>query len=173
MLAPGVSLASWRVHLYIYKRYWLSVIQHFWLLCNEVVFRWSMFSYCLMKVLDFILLNKKKPTFFYCSVITLQCCVSVFCTMKYVGYMYTDRFPLEPPSHFPILPFSVIAEHQAELPVLWNSFPLASYFTHDSVFMSDLISQFISPSPCPLCPHICSIYMSAFLFLFQKQTFKN
>ena len=63
-------------------------------------------------------LKKKKHLFFYCSVITLQCCVSVFCTMKYIGYMYTDRFPLEPPSHFPILPLSVIAEHQAELPVL-------------------------------------------------------
>ena len=41
----------------------------------------------------------------------------------------------------------VITEHQAELPLLYSSFPLARYFTRGSVYMSILISQLIPPSP--------------------------
>ena len=47
-----------------------------------------------------------------------------------------------PPSPTPVPPFSIIAEHAAELSVLYSSFPLAICFTHDSVFMSNLIFQF-------------------------------
>ena len=42
-------------------------------------------------------------------------------------------------------------EHQAELPALCNNFPLAISFTHDKVCTSMLLSQFILPSPSPLC----------------------
>ena len=67
-----------------------------------------------------------------------------------------------PPHTHPglIPPIQVIKEHRAELPVLYSRFPLAIYFTHGSVFMSNLIFQFIpsSPSPAP-CPHICSLHL--------------
>ena len=39
----------------------------------------------------------------------------------------------------PIPPLQVITDHQAELPVLYISFPLASYFPHTNVYMSILI----------------------------------
>ena len=48
--------------------------------------------------------------------------------------------------------------HQAELPVLCSSFPLGSYFTHGSIYMSVPISQFIPPTPAPY-PHICSLHL--------------
>ena len=48
-------------------------------------------------------------------------------------------------------------------------FPLAIYSTHSSVFMSNLIFQFIPLSPSPLCPdvhslclHLCSYPQSRF-----------
>ena len=76
--------------------------------------------------------------FFSCfnwSVIALQCCVS-FCYMTAcISHMYRyipsllDLPPNSPPSHP-----SVIREHWAEFPVLYSSFPLAIYFTHDSVY---------------------------------------
>ena len=46
--------------------------------------------------------------------------------------------PLGPPSHLlPIPALYVITEHQAELPVLYSSFPLAIYFTHGSIYISE------------------------------------
>ena len=66
-------------------------------------------------------------------------------------YVYIYPFPLGSPSHPPPPShpsIQVITEHRAELPVLYSRFPLAIYFTHGSVFMSDLITQFIPPSPC-------------------------
>ena len=95
--------------------------------------------------------------FFYWSIIALQRCVSFCCTMKWISYMYTDIPSLVAlPSHSTHL---VITEHRAELPVLYSRFPLAIYFTHGSVFMSNLISQFIPSSPSPLCPHIHSLHL--------------
>ena len=38
---------------------------------------------------------------------------------------------------------------QVELPVLYNNFPVAIYFTYGNVYMSVLLSQFIPPSPAP------------------------
>ena len=49
----------------------------------------------------------------------------------------------------PIPPLKVITEHQVGLPVLYSSFPIASYFSHDSVYMSGLLSQFVLPSSSP------------------------
>ena len=57
----------------------------------------------------------------------------------------------------------VIKEHWAELPVLNSSFPLASYFTHDSVYMSMAPSRFSLPSPSPSCPRSFSTPMSLLL----------
>lgn len=44
-------------------------------------------------------------------------------------------------------------------PCINSSFPLALFFTHCSVYMSNLISQFVPPSPSWLCP--CLFSMSA------------
>ena len=55
--------------------------------------------------------------------------------------------------------------HRAELPVLYSSFPLASYFTHESVYMSMLLSQFVSSSPSahPMSTSLFSTSASLFL----------
>ena len=81
--------------------------------------------------------------FFNWSIIALQFCVLVsFLQQSESGicnvYIHT------PPR---IPPIWVTTEHQAELRVLYRSFPLAVCFTHGSVFMSILISHFVPPSP--------------------------
>ena len=58
--------------------------------------------------------------------------------------IYIYPLPGEPRFHPTNPPLYVIAEYQA---VLYNSFPLAIYFTHDSVYMSMLFPQFVPPSP--------------------------
>ena len=58
----------------------------------------------------------------------------------------------------PVSPFLVITEHQACLPVLYSNFSLVIYFTHDGVYMSTLLSQFIPPPHPPLCPQVHSLY---------------
>ena len=70
----------------------------------------------------------------------------LLCNMNQL-HIYIYLLPLEPPSHppTPIPPLQVITEHQAELPVLYISFPLAISFTHGSVYVSVLLSQSISP----------------------------
>ena len=72
-------------------------------------------------------------------------------------------FPLGPTSHLhPPSHSQVITDHQAELPVLYGSFPLALYFIHGSVYMSILISQFIPPSPSLLCPQAHYLYLHVY-----------
>ena len=36
---------------------------------------------------------------FYCRIVTLQCCVSFYCTAKWISHKYIRPFPLELPSH--------------------------------------------------------------------------
>ena len=52
--------------------------------------------------------------------------------------------------HSTIPSLQLVAEHRAELPVLYSSFPLAIYFTHGSAYMSMLPSQFIPTPPVSL-----------------------
>ena len=76
-------------------------------------------------------------------IIVLQCCVTSALQSLNQLWVYIYPLPLEPPSHPPsISPLRVITEHQAELPVLYSSFPLAICFTHDSVYMLMLLSHF-------------------------------
>ena len=86
------------------------------------------------------------------SVTALQCCVSCCCTTQRISHLYTYTHT----SHWPL---QVTTEHRAELPVLCSRFPLAIYFTDDSVCMSTLTSHFIPPSPPTLCLHDCSLHM--------------
>ena len=53
--------------------------------------------------------------------------------------LYIYPLLLDPPSPPPILQLQVITQCQAGLPVSYISFPLAFYFTHDSVYMSMLL----------------------------------
>ena len=69
-----------------------------------------------------------------------------------------------PPSHLPYPTPLGGHKARADLPVLCGCFPLASYFTFGSVYMSMPLSHFVSaypsPSPCPqvhsLCLHLYS-----------------
>ena len=82
-------------------------------------------------------------------------------------YIYTHIYispPFRPTPHPCIPPLQVVTERRADLPGLYGKFPLASYFTHGGVFMSNLISQF---SPTPTSMHLFSTSVS--LFLSQKQ----
>ena len=58
-----------------------------------------------------------------------------------------------PPSHPPSPTPQVVTKHQANLPVLFGCFPLATYFTFGSVYMSMPLSHFVpaypSYSSCP------------------------
>ena len=68
------------------------------------------------------------------------------------------------PPTVPIPPLLVDTKHRTDLPVLCGCFPLATYFTFRSVYMSMSLSHFVpanpSPSPCPqvhsLCLHLYS-----------------
>ena len=63
------------------------------------------------------------------------------------------------PPTLPIPPLQVDTKHRADLPVLCGCFPLAIYFTFDSVYMLMLLSlcpSFPLPTP-PLCPQVHSL----------------
>ena len=74
-----------------------------------------------------------------------------------------------PSTHYPSHS-SPSSQSRVEFPVLYSRFPLAIYFKQGSVFMSNLISQFIPPSS--LTPHLATypLCMSVSLFLPCKQT---
>ena len=81
----------------------------------------------------------EKVIFFNWRIIALHCCLP-------------DPHPTHP---------LVITEHQGELPALHSNFPLLIYFTHDSVYMSVLLSQFTLPPTVSI--HLFSISTSPFL----------
>ena len=94
---------------------------------------------------------------FYWSIVDLQCCVSFRCSAKWISYIYI-YVPISLPScvslppTLPIPPLKVVTKHRADLPVLCGCFPLASYFTFGSVYMSVPLSHFVPayPSPFPV-----------------------
>ena len=80
-----------------------------------------------------------------------------------VNQLYVDIYPHIPsllhlPPTIPIPPLQVVTNHRTDLPVLCGCFPLASYFTFGSVYMSLLLSYFdpaYSP-PIPMSPPPCN-----------------
>ena len=71
-----------------------------------------------------------------------------------VKQLYVYIYPHIPsllsfPPTLPIPPLQVVTKHQADLPVLCSSFPLAFHFTFGSVYMSVLLSHFVPASPFP------------------------
>ena len=93
----------------------------------------------------------------YWSIIASECCVSFCCITTWISYMYT-YIRISPPSCVSLPPSlshpaRFLTKQQADLPVLCGCFPLASYFTFGSVYMSMLLSHlvpaYLSPSPYP------------------------
>ena len=89
--------------------------------------------------------------FFNWRIIALQGCAGFYCTTTRIRCKCTC---------IPSLlssPLQVITKHQAELPVLYSSFPLAIYFTHGSILFQSYslhLSHLLFP---PLCPQVCSL----------------
>ena len=73
-------------------------------------------------------------------------------------YIYTHPLPLEPPVPLP-------ERCQTGLFVLYSSFPLAIYFTHDIAHMSMLLHQFVQFSP-PLAVSTNLLLISVLLEIF-------
>ena len=77
-------------------------------------------------------------------IIALQCCQFLLDNEVSQPYVCLLSLPLTTPSHPP-------GHHraQAELALLYTSFPPAACFTHGRAYMSTLLSQFIPSFPSP------------------------
>jgi len=112
------------------------------------------------------------------SIITLLYSVSFCCTTAWISYVYV-YIPslLSLPSKHPTRSLQVIREHQAELLVLCNNFPLAVCFTHRSIYMAMLLSQFIPWEVIrPPRPHLrpnAFEQNSGCVFRFEKHSLKT
>ena len=87
--------------------------------------------------------------FYNWRIIVLQCCgglchTSTWCIIiRYISLPSWASFT--PPYSTPL----VVTEHQAGLLVFYSSFLLVTCFTHDGVYMSMLLSQFVLHFPSP------------------------
>ena len=84
-------------------------------------------------------------------IVALQCCVSFFCTAKWINYMctYILSFLRSPQST------EVTTERQIEFPMLYRRFSLVIYFIHSSEHMSVPIWHIyvsLNPFHTPLPP---------------------
>ena len=97
--------------------------------------------------------------FYYWSIIVLQYCVSFCCTKSSYVYAYIPSLLSTPPLRIPAIRF--ITEHQAELPVLYSSFPLALYLTHGGVYVNNTFPVHATlPFPCYIHISILCVYIS-------------
>ena len=119
--------------------------------------------FCWINRLVFVMVTQVLLVFlinFYWRIVALQCCVSFYCTAKWISHTYTYM-----PSLLDFLPIQVTTEHWVEFPVLYSRFSLVIYFIHsiNSVYVSIPISQFLPPSHLPLGIHTFVLYVSLFL----------
>ena len=80
-------------------------------------------------------------------------------------FIYIYPLPLGSPSHRPTPSHPSRSSQSTKLtkvPVFYNRFPLALCFTHSSIHVSILISQFGPPSPSRRV-HMSVLYVSAFI----------
>ena len=104
-------------------------------------------------------------SFFLTSLLEYNCFTMMcqFLLYNKVNQLYVYIYPHIPsllrlPPTLPIPPLQVVTKHRADLPVLRGCFPLASYFTFGSVYMSVPLSHVVSAYPSPsLCPRVHSL----------------
>ena len=90
---------------------------------------------------------------FHWGKIALQCCDSFFHTTMQISHNYTCITSLlSLPLFLYIPPLQLITELLTGLPVLESNFSTAIYFTHDSVYMSMLLSPLAHSLLNALCP---------------------
>ena len=83
--------------------------------------------------------------------IALQSCAGFCYRAIQISHIYMYPFPLKLTTHTLILRLYVVTEHQAGLPVLYSSFPLAIYFTHGSARQSHFSRVHIYALICEIC----------------------
>ena len=96
-----------------------------------------------LAVLFYISLFKN---FYYWSTVAFQCCVSFWYNKVNQLYIQIYTLPLWPPLP-PSSPLPRSSQSTDLSPMLHSRFPRAICFTHGSVCVSLLVSQFVSPSP--------------------------
>ena len=101
--------------------------------------------------------------FFHWSLVALQCCVSFYCTAKWIIYIYIS----------PLLDFLrvlVTAEHWVDFPVLYSGFSLSILYTVSIVY----VCQFQYPNspthpPFPLWyPYVCSVHLYLYFWFVNR-----
>ena len=100
---------------------------------------------------------------FYQCIIDVQCCVSFFCTAKWINYANTYIYPF-----LDSIPIYIIIEYFIQFPVLYSSF-MVIYFIYRGVYMSVPVFAVFPCCPPPLVT-ISLFSMFVTLFLFCKQT---
>ena len=93
----------------------------------------------------------KNGYIFYWRIVALHCCVSFYCTAKWISHMYTYI-----PSFWISFPFRS-PQSWVEFPMVYSRFSLVIYFIHSisDVYMSIPISQLIPP----IFPYVCALYL--------------
>ena len=110
--------------------------------------------------------------FFFTSLLEYNCFTMVcqFLLYNKVNQLYLYIYPHIPsllclPPTLPIPPLQVVPKHRADLPVLCGCFPLASYFTFDSVYMSMPLSHFVPASLSIPLPRVLKSILYACVFI--------
>ena len=98
-------------------------------------------------------------------VITILCWFLPYINMD---WPYVYMFPPSWASLLPTTPYhpsQIVTEPQFEFPESYSKFPLAIYFIYVSVYVSMLLSPFVSIPPFPSCPLAVTLSLSLCLHL--------